>query len=95
MPAEAVTDMMAWGPAATPAQQFDRMLRTDLTTQKLISLSPGTPALQDDRPVNEYDMLRHWSHYMQSGMRSWKPDQYGASSAPTAASQSAQTSKEK
>ena len=35
---------------------------------------------EDDRPVNEYDMLRHWSHYVHSGMRSWKPDQYGAGS---------------
>ena len=30
--------------------------------------------------MNEYDMLRHWSHYVHSGMRSWKPDQYGAGS---------------
>ena len=93
MPSEAVSDMMAWGPAATPTEQFDRMLRTDLTTQKLISRSPETPPLQDDRPVNEYDMLRHWSHYVHSGMRSWKPDQYGAGSNPPPAGASAQTAK--
>lgn len=99
MPAESVADMMAWGPAATPTEQFDRMLRTDLTTQKLISLSPATPALQDDRPVNEYDMLRHWSRYVHSGRRNWKPDQYGASSDgsknPETVGQSAPTAKEK
>jgi predicted membrane-bound spermidine synthase len=93
MPADAVSDMMAWGPAATPTEQFNRMLRTDLTTQKLIRLSPGTPPLQDDRPVNEYDMLRHWSHYVHSGMRSWKPDQYGAGSNPPPG-ESARTGKE-
>jgi hypothetical protein len=93
MPANAVTDMMAWGPAATPIDQFDRMLRTDLTTQKLISRSPDTPPLQDDRPVNEYDMLRHWSHYVHSGMKSWKPDQYGAGSSPTPADEEALTAK--
>ena len=84
MPASAVDDMMAWGPAATPTDQFNRMLQTDLTTQKLISLSPRTPALQDDRPVNEYDMLRHWSQLMHSGMRNWSPEKYGAEEHQTA-----------
>jgi spermidine synthase len=93
MPTAAVADMMAWGPAATPVEQFDRMLGTDLTTQKLISRSPDTPPLQDDRPVNEYDMLRHWSHYVHSGMRSWKPDQYGASANSPTAGDSAQAKK--
>ena len=93
MPAEAVTDMMEWGPAATPTEQFNRMLRTDLTTQTLISRSPDTPPLQDDRPVNEYDMLRHWSHYMHAGMRDWKPNQYGAGSDSSAVSDPAQTAK--
>ncbi len=93
MPAAAVTDMMEWGPAATPTQQFERMLRTDLTTQTLISRSPDTPPLQDDRPVNEYDMLRHWTHYVHAGMRDWKPDQYGAGSSPPPAGESAQTAK--
>jgi spermidine synthase len=92
MPARAVADMMAWGPAATPTDQFNRMLRTDLTPQKLISRAPGTPALQDDRPVNEYDILRHWSHYMQSGMRKWKPDQYGAGGMDAAGGPLARTS---
>ena len=90
MPTAAVADMMAWGPAATPVEQFDRMLGTDLTTQKLISRSPDTPPLQDDRPVNEYDMLRHWSHYVHSGIRRWKPDQYGAGSNAPPAVDSAQ-----
>ncbi|MGA8088519.1 MAG: hypothetical protein WCA10_14515 [Terracidiphilus sp.] len=93
MPAEVVTDMMEWGPAATPTEQFDRMLRTDLTTQMLISRSPDTPPLQDDRPVNEYDMLRHWSHYVHAGMRDWKPDQYGAGSNSPPAGESGQTAK--
>ena len=45
MPATAITDMMAWGPAATPVEQFDRMLRTDLSTQKLISFLAGHAGL--------------------------------------------------
>jgi len=94
MPAKAVSDMMAWGPAATPADQFKRMLQTDMTTQKLISLSPSTPALDDDRPVNEYYMLRNWSHLMRSGMHTWTPNQYGAASQPDAKDQAAQQGKQ-
>jgi spermidine synthase len=58
MPAAAVVDLMEWGPEKTPNGQFDRMLSTETTTAQLIGLSPGIPALQDDRPVNEYFLLR-------------------------------------
>ena len=58
MPAKAVVDMMEWGPAKTPGQQFDQMLSTEMTTVQLIALSPTTPALQDDRPINEYFLFR-------------------------------------
>ncbi|MGO9936441.1 MAG: hypothetical protein ACLPH3_02105 [Terracidiphilus sp.] len=58
MPAAAVTDMMEWGPAATPAGEFQRMLSTEMTPQQLIDLAPQTPAMKDDRPVNEYFILR-------------------------------------
>jgi spermidine synthase len=58
MPAAAVTDMMEWGPAKTPVEQFDRVLSNEMTLDQLIALSPSTPALQDDRPINEYFLLR-------------------------------------
>jgi spermidine synthase len=58
MPVAAIDDMMEWGPAKTPEQQFDLLLSTEMTPQKLIALSPLTPALQDDRPINEYFLLR-------------------------------------
>jgi spermidine synthase len=58
MPAPAVTDMMEWGPAKTPVDQFDRVLSNEMTLDQLIALSPSTPALQDDRPINEYFLLR-------------------------------------
>ena len=59
MPVAAVADMMEWGSAKTPADQFNLMLRTELTTGQMIGLSPGAPALQDDRPINEYFLLRY------------------------------------
>jgi spermidine synthase len=58
MPASAVTDMMEWGPADTPENQFQRMLAHELSPSELIALSPSIPTLQDDRPVNEYNQLR-------------------------------------
>jgi len=58
MPTAAVADMMEWGPAKTPEQQFNLMLGPDLAPNQQIALSPGTPALQDDFPVNEYFLLR-------------------------------------
>jgi hypothetical protein len=36
MPDRAVADMMEWGPAKTPKQQFERMLSTDMTTVQMI-----------------------------------------------------------
>jgi hypothetical protein len=58
MPAKAVADMMEWGPAHTPEEQFDLMLAARMTPEQMIALAPGTVALQDDRPINEYFLLR-------------------------------------
>jgi predicted membrane-bound spermidine synthase len=58
MPGSAVVDFMEWGPAKTPIQQFDLVLSRETSAEQMIALSPGTPALQDDRPINEYFLLR-------------------------------------
>ena len=58
MPPGAVTDMMEWGPAPTPEQQVNRVLSYQTSIDKIIALSPATPALTDDRPINEYFLLR-------------------------------------
>jgi spermidine synthase len=58
MPAGAITDMMEWGPAKTPEEQFQRMLSTKMTVDTLIAGSPDAPAMRDDRPVNEYYLMR-------------------------------------
>jgi hypothetical protein len=60
MPATAVTDMMEWGPAATPEQQFATTLGRPLTLDEMIADAPGAPALQDDRPINEYYAIRRF-----------------------------------
>ena len=58
MPISAVVDFMEWGPAKTPTQQFDLVLSREMSAKDMIALSPDTPALQDDRPINEYFLLR-------------------------------------
>jgi hypothetical protein len=60
MPPGAIADMMEWGPAMTPANQFNLMLSNTSSPQTLIERSPDTPTLQDDRPVNEYYLLREY-----------------------------------
>jgi len=59
MPAAAVADMLEWGPAKTAEKQFALLLSRETNPQQMIALSPQTPALQDDRPINEYYLLRH------------------------------------
>jgi spermidine synthase len=58
MPAAAVEDMMEWGPYTTPSHQFSAILDTEFPLGRLLAASPRTVAMQDDRPVNEYFLLR-------------------------------------
>lgn len=65
LPAAAVTDFAEWSDShtddATAArQQFETLLHNELTLDRLIAADPKAPALTDDRPVNEYYVLRHW-----------------------------------
>jgi spermidine synthase len=60
MPPSARADMMEWGPGMTPADQLNRMLFNTATPTQLMQRAPDTPALQDDRPVNEYYLLREF-----------------------------------
>ncbi len=61
MPPAAVTDMLEWGPATSGQSQLALMLDGETSPQSLIALSPDTPELVDDRPINEYDRLRSMS----------------------------------
>ncbi|MFZ0419576.1 MAG: fused MFS/spermidine synthase [Candidatus Sulfotelmatobacter sp.] len=59
MPARAATDMMEWGPESSPERQFAAALSREFPLEQLIRLDPDAPAMEDDRPVNEYYYLRH------------------------------------
>jgi len=58
MPAKAAHDLVEWGPEPTPERQFAIILSRELTLDQMTSGSPDAPALQDDRPENEYYVLR-------------------------------------
>lgn len=56
--ANAAADLVEWGPESSAEGQFAILLRNEKPIDQLISASPATPALSDDRPINEYDALR-------------------------------------
>jgi predicted membrane-bound spermidine synthase len=58
LPPAAVADFLEWDPDSTAQRQFDRLLKKELSLDDLIGPAPGVPALQDDRPINEYFVLR-------------------------------------
>jgi spermidine synthase len=58
MPPGAVADMMEWGPAQSPEQQLNMLLNHEKKIEEIIALAPQTVALTDDRPINEYFLLR-------------------------------------
>lgn len=58
LPPAAVADFLEWDATSTAQRQFDRLLQKELPIDNLISPAPGAPALQDNRPINEYFVLR-------------------------------------
>jgi spermidine synthase len=58
LPAHATRDLMEYGPASTPAEQFGIVLNREMSIDTLIDRVPGVPAIEDDRAVNEYFLLR-------------------------------------
>lgn len=68
MPASAVADFAEWSPPSddgfmgAAAQQFDILLKQEEAPDRWIAEAPHTPALTDDRPINEYYALRRWFH---------------------------------
>jgi hypothetical protein len=65
MPASAAADLVEWGPFPTAEQQFAAVLKREVPIDWAIAADMDAPAMQDDRPVNEYYLLRNadaWLH---------------------------------
>jgi spermidine synthase len=58
MPAKAAQDMVEWFPNVRPEQMFADILQRETSIDQVISLDRRAPSLQDDRPMNEYFVLR-------------------------------------
>jgi spermidine synthase len=61
LPAQATHDLIEWGPASTAEDQFQIVLGLEVPLNSLIEGDPKAAALQDDRPVNEYFLIRRLS----------------------------------
>ena len=58
LPSKAAADLVEWGPFPSAEQQFAAVLKNEVPIDWLVGLA-NVPAMQDDRPVNEYGLLRH------------------------------------
>jgi spermidine synthase len=66
MPASAISDLVEWdepignGVMDTAEDRLSDLLKGEISIDKLVAASPETPALTDDRPINEYFIMRKW-----------------------------------
>jgi spermidine synthase len=66
MPATAARDLVEWGPKATAEANLELVLRKEYSIDEILARDPQAPALEDDRPVNEFYALRR---YVRPGLR--------------------------
>ncbi len=69
MPLAALRDLMEWGPEATPEQQFSVVLDSEIPISEMMARAPDAPAIEDNRPINEYYFLRrrlgsNWQRFL-------------------------------
>jgi len=58
LPARAAADLVEWEPEQSAQSRFEHLLKNEVGIDQLVAMSPATPALSDDRPINEYYVLR-------------------------------------
>ncbi len=58
LPSNAKRDLVEWAPASTPEHLFEIVISHELSLDAIISHARSVPAVQDDRAVNEYFLLR-------------------------------------
>lgn len=56
----AAADLVEWGPFATPVGQFEAMLSREFNVVEILNTTPGALPVTDDRPVNEYFLVRRY-----------------------------------
>ena len=58
MPQGAVSDLVEWPFEPTPERQFAFVLIREFPVSEMIDVDPTAEPMRDDRPVNEYVILR-------------------------------------
>jgi hypothetical protein len=65
MPPGALRDLTEWPPLSGKDSEvlraFDGLLQSEISIETMVAVSPDTPSLTDDRPINEYYALRRWN----------------------------------
>jgi hypothetical protein len=52
--------LVEWEENSTPADLLAKVLSQEERMEDFLKLGPNLPAIQDDRPVNEYFLLREY-----------------------------------
>jgi spermidine synthase len=71
LPKSAATDLVEWGferelrlpRNANPQTIFASILKHEVSSRRLREIAVGAPPLSDDRPLNEYYLLRRYLHF--------------------------------
>jgi hypothetical protein len=58
MPESAVKDLLEWEHDSTTVEVMKTVLSREKAVGRFLKAAPHTPAMQDDRPINEYFLLR-------------------------------------
>jgi spermidine synthase len=66
LPAAAAADLIEWGPFHSAEKEFAAVLDRSVNLDELIAGSPATPAMTDNRPINEYYSIRRFRHRRQN-----------------------------
>lgn len=58
LPPRAAADLVEWWRDVTPAEALERVVGQEVPVERIFAVAPQAPALEDDRPINEYYLLR-------------------------------------
>jgi spermidine synthase len=58
LPPGAAADLVEWNPESTPEEMFEEVVGDEEHLKDFIAADPSVPPLTDNRPINEYFLLR-------------------------------------
>lgn len=72
-PDTAVRDLLEWPFEHSAEAEFDFILKREVPIAQMIAADPNAPAMHDDRPVNEYVILRKLrdNHFQPEALLTW------------------------